>query len=156
MKQIITFSAKFGGELVLNTEFIAEKNGRYFFLSKTLRRFVQEDFYYAGIYLGKAKNGKFFPSFHLLSLIAKSRANKVVIDRKASWLFICGRDIFRKGIVAVQGLRSKNDFTLVMNEHGECLGFGKIVCSLDSAGKDTDIAVRNISDIGDFLRRESW
>lgn len=155
MKQIIALSAKFGVKLVLNPNFIAEKKGRYFFLSKTLRRFVQEDFYYAGIYLGKVKNGKFFPSFDLLSLMAKSKANKVVVNRKASWLFICGRDIFRKGIVTVQGLRGKNDYTLVMNEHSECLGFGRIVCDLDSSGKDTDIVVRNISDVGDFLRRES-
>jgi ribosome biogenesis protein Nip4 len=41
-----------------------------------------------------------------------------------------------------------------MNEFGECLGFGKIVCRLDGAAK-TEVAVKNISDVGDFLRREA-
>ena len=155
MKQIIDFSARFGGKLILNLDFVVKKGGRYFLLNRTLRRFIHKDFYYAGIYLGKIKDGKFFPSFNLLSLIAKNKANKVIIDRKTSWLFICGRDIFRKGIVTVQGARGKNDYTMVMNENGECLGFGKITYSLDVAGKETDVAVRNISDVGDFLRREA-
>jgi ribosome biogenesis protein Nip4 len=41
---------------------------------------------------------------------------------------------------------------LVLNSYGECLGFGKILRSLD--GKRKGLAVENILDIGDFLRRE--
>jgi ribosome biogenesis protein Nip4 len=43
----------------------------------------------------------------------------------------------------------------VLNEFGECLGFGKIISSLDEAAKEGEVVVRNVSDIGDFLRRES-
>jgi ribosome biogenesis protein Nip4 len=87
-------------------------------------------------------------------MLARGEANKIVVDKKAAWLFICGRDIFRKGIVAVHGSRRKGDHALVLNEFGECLGFGKIASSLEVAEK-TEVAVKNISDVGDFLRREA-
>ena len=63
-------------------------------------------------------------------------------------------DIFRKGIIAVYGSEKKGDHALVLNEFGECLGFGRIIRSLDEAQKN-EVAVKNVSDIGDFLRREN-
>ena len=41
-----------------------------------------------------------------------------------------------------------------MNEYDECLGFGKIVLNLRGAPDSEQIAIKNILDIGDFLRRE--
>ncbi|NWF97272.1 MAG: hypothetical protein HXY34_14130, partial [Candidatus Thorarchaeota archaeon] len=38
------------------------------------------------------------------------------------------------------------------NKYGECLGFGKILHNLEETREK--VAVKNISDIGDFLRRE--
>ena len=152
MKAIIDFAARFGAKLSLNPDLMVKKEGRYFLLTRLLRRFILEDFYYAGAYLGKTKAGKFFPSFNLLRKMGENKANSVVVDRKASWLFICGRDIFHEGIKSVHGSRRKGDITLVMNDFGECLGFGRILQDLSSKG--TCIAVKNISDIGDFLRRE--
>jgi ribosome biogenesis protein Nip4 len=155
MKAIMDFAFQLGAKFSLNPEFILNRTGRYFLVNKNLRGYTQKDFYYAGTYLGKVKNGKFFPSFNLLTMLAKGEANKIVVEKKAAWLFICGRDIFRKAILAVRGSRRKGDHTLVLNEFGDCLGFGKILCSLDEAAKKTEVAVKNISDIGDFLRRES-
>jgi ribosome biogenesis protein Nip4 len=117
-----------------------------------LKRLISKDFFYAGTYLGKTKRGKFFPSFNLLRMITRKKANKVIVDKKTEWLFICGRDIFKKGMTEVTGLKRKGDYTLIVNQHGECLGFGKMLCNLDKA-KDA-VVVENISDIGDFLRRE--
>jgi ribosome biogenesis protein Nip4 len=154
MKAIKNFAFQCGAKLSLNPEFILNKNGRYFLVNKNLHGYIHKDFYYAGTYLGKAKKGKFFPSFNLLAIFARGDANKIVVDKKAAWLFICGRDIFRRGILTVCGSRKKGDHTLVMNEFGECLGFGKIVCRLDEGAKETEVAVENISDVGDFLRRE--
>ena len=63
-----------------------------------LKKVLQGDFYYAGLYLGKVgKKGGFFPSFNLLNMLVDAVANKIVVDQKAAWLFICGRDIFRLG-----------------------------------------------------------
>ena len=153
MKPISDFALQVGAKIILNAKFMAKKGRRYFLLNENLKRLIRKDFYYAGTYLGKAKNGKFFPSFNLLAMLAKGEANKIVVDRKAAWLFICGRDVFRRGILAVHGSRRKGDYTLVVNEFGECLGFGKITHSLDA--EENQIVVKNISDIGDFLRREA-
>ncbi len=113
---------------------------------------VRDYFFYAGLYLGKTKKGKFFPSFNLLAMLAETKINTVVVVEKAAWLFICGRDVLGEGIRAIHGSRRRGDFTLVLNEFGECLGFGRIANDLSS--KNVNLAVRNISDVGDFLRRE--
>ena len=131
---------------------VVEKEGRYYLLNKKLQGIARKDFFYAGRYLGKEKKHKFFPSFNLLSILAECRANKVIVDDKAAWLFICGRDVFRNRITAVQGSKRKGDFTLVLNRFGECLGFGMITYDLDVG--DGETAVKNVSDVGDFLRRE--
>jgi ribosome biogenesis protein Nip4 len=51
------------------------------------------------------------------------------------------------------GSKRKSDATLVLNEFGECLGFGKIL--EDITGSEGRIVVKNVLDVGDFLRRES-
>jgi len=155
MKAIMKFAFQVGAQFSLNPDFVVNKAGRYFLLNEALLKVAQRDFYYAGTYLGKVKKGKFFPSFNLLAILARGEANKIVVDKKASWLFICGRDIFRKGILAVYGSRKKGDHALVLNELGECLGFGKIISSLGEETKKTEVAVKNVLDIGDFLRREA-
>jgi ribosome biogenesis protein Nip4 len=152
MKPILDFALQVGAKLALNANLIVKKSERYFLLNENLKRLLRKDFYYAGAYLGKVKNEKFFPSFNLLALLAKGEANKIVVDGKAAWLFICGRDLFRMGIVAVHGSRRKGAHTLVLNEYGECLGFGKITRNLDA--EEAHVVVKNISDVGDLLRRE--
>jgi ribosome biogenesis protein Nip4 len=153
-KPILTFAAQFGVQIALNLDLMAEKYGRYYLINPALKPLVKQDFFYAGIYLGKAKEGKFFPSFNLLAMFAKKEANRIILDRKASWLFICGRDILGKSIMRVQGPGKKDTNTLVINEFGECLGFGRIVEKLRDVAADNKIVVRNVLDIGDFLRRE--
>ena len=153
MKPISDFATQFNVRATLDESLIAKKDNRLFLLNKNLEKLIQKEFYYAGAYLGKAKNGKFFPSFSLLTMIANARnANKVTVDKKTAWLFICGRDVFHRGITETKGSRKKGSYTLVLNERGECLGFGKIV--RDLAEETAGVAVKNISDIGDFLRRE--
>jgi ribosome biogenesis protein Nip4 len=136
----------------LNEKLVVKKGNRYFLLNEKLKNLIGKDFFYAGIYLGKAKNGKFFPSFNLLSMIAQEKANKIFVDKRSEWLFICGRDIFKRGITKVMGSKRKGDYTLILNQYGECLGFGRIVGNLDEIVDG--VAVKNISDLGDFLRRE--
>ena len=146
-------ASRFGAQVAFNSQFILEKSQRYYLLNPRLKKVGQEDFFYAGLYLGKVgKNGGFFPSFNLLNLLVDVAANKVVVDRKAAWLFICGRDIFSEGVVKVMGSKRKGDVTLVLNEFGECLGFGTVMNILN--GSAGNVAVKNVLDIGDFLRRE--
>ncbi len=146
------FAAKVNAKLMIDFRLVVEKEGRFFLLNNNLKSILRDDFFYAGAYLGKAKKGKFFPSFILLTMLATGKANKVVVNEKAGWLFVCGRDILAEGVKEVQGSRRKGDFTLVVNVFGECLGFGRILNDLSLKG--AGVAVQHVSDIGDFLRRE--
>jgi len=152
MKLIKDFVSRFGAKISLDEFLVVEKQNRYFLLNIELKKLIAKDFFYAGIYLGKAKNGRFFPSFNLLKILAKKKANKIIVDKKTEWLFICGRDIFQKGITKVIGSKRKGDYALILNQHSECVGFGKILRNLDE--EKEGVAVKNISDLGDFLRRE--
>ncbi len=153
-KAITNFALQLGVKITLNIDFIVEKTGRFFLINSVLKPFVAKDYYYAGVFLGKVKGGKFFPSFNLLGMLAKNGANRIVVDSKAAWLFICGRDVLCAGVVRFYGSGKRNTNVLVLNEFGECLGFGRISANLSSLGTKNEIAVRNVSDIGDFLRRE--
>jgi ribosome biogenesis protein Nip4 len=152
MKPYEAFASRFGGKVAFNVEFIVEKNQRFYMLNPRVKKLLG-NFYYAGMYLGKVKNGVFFPSFNLLYMLVDVAANKVVVDCKAGWLFICGRDVFGSGIIKVMGSKRKGDATLVLNEFGECLGFGWI--KADLGGLPVEVAVKNVLDLGDFLRRET-
>jgi ribosome biogenesis protein Nip4 len=153
IRPIQDFVGLFGTSISLDESLIVRRGNRYFLVSASLKRLVSKDFFYAGTYLGKVKNGKFFPGFDLLSMLAKKRPNKVVVNMKTEWLFICGRDVFKQGILKVMGSPRKGDHVLVVNRHGECLGFGRAVSDLDEEGGG--VAVKNVLDIGDFLRREA-
>jgi len=152
IKEINDFASLFGSSPSLNEELIVKKHNRYFLLNEALKKSISTDFFYAGIYLGKTVGGKLFPGFELLRLLAEKKANNIIVDKKTEWLFICGRDIFKQGIVSIAGAGSRGEHVLVLNNHGECLGFGRIVC--DFSKTERGLAVKNILDIGDFLRRE--
>jgi ribosome biogenesis protein Nip4 len=155
-KVITNFAAQFGLQVAFNPDLVIEKNGRFYLINERLKPLIKHDFFYAGLFLGKAKEGKFFPSFNLLSIFAKQGGNRVVVEKKAAWLFICGRDILAKSLMHIHGSGKKNTNTLILNEFGECLGFGRIVGNLSGDDQSDEIAVRNVSDVGDFLRRERY
>ncbi|MEM3443144.1 MAG: hypothetical protein QXM86_04740 [Candidatus Bathyarchaeia archaeon] len=153
MNLVIEFARKFGAEIEIDKKFVFRNEDKLFLLNDKLVEFVKTDFIYAGIYLGKIKDGQFFPSFNLLKIIAeKKEANKVLVDKKSEWLFICGRDVFKRGITKVFGSVTRGSYVLVLNKNNECLGFGEIVKDLGTIKKG--VAVKNILDVGDFLRRE--
>jgi ribosome biogenesis protein Nip4 len=152
IKEIYDFASLFGSSLSLNEELVVRKQNRYFLLNQVLKKSVSTDFFCAGVYLGRTVGGRFFPGFELLRLLAEKKASRVIVDKKTEWLFICGRDIFKQGIVNFVGTGSKGEHVLVLNNHGECLGFGRIVCDLGKT--ERGLAVKNILDVGDFLRRE--
>ena len=152
MKLMPDFIKRFGSPLRLDGALMLKEENRFFLLNANLEKVAMKAFFYAGTYLGKVKNDKFFPSFPLLSMMAEGKANKVMVDRKTEWLFICGRDIFKRGIAEAVGSKKRGAYTLVINQHGECLGFGRITTDLDKTRRG--LVVKSISDVGDFLRRE--
>lgn len=154
MKAIKDFVEHFGASIVLDQRLVTKKENRYFLLNKNLKKQVRQEFFYAGVYLGKLKGSRFFPSFPLLKMLVDYRSNKTVVDKKTAWLFICGRDIFKKGILHLDGTERKGEYTLILNEYDECLGFGKILHNIRKEKDETKVVIKNILDIGDFLRRE--
>jgi len=152
IEPINDFANLFRTSIHLNENLVAKQQNRCFLLTGTLKKLASRGFSYAGTYLGKTANGRFFPSLELLRMIAKEKANNVVVDKRTEWLFICGRDVFKQGIIKVVGSYKRGDYVLILNRHGECLGYGRIVDDL-SKGKER-MVIKNILDIGDFLRRE--
>ncbi|MDW8040390.1 MAG: hypothetical protein RMJ03_03060 [Nitrososphaerota archaeon] len=148
------FARLFGVELPLDNRFVVERGGCYFLLSEKLKDLTEKrgGWRHAGTYLGKVKGESFQPSFPLLFMIAEKAKNRIVVDDKSAWLFVCGRDIFKEGILKTEGSSEKGNCTLIFNRHGECLGYGKIVKNLNKL--KSGLAVKNLLDVGDFLRRE--
>ena len=154
MKAIVDFANRFNARLSLDIDLTLAKEGRYFLVNESLKPLIRKDFFYAGAYIGKVKNRIFFPSFILLTMIAEIKANKIVVDDKSAWLFIVGRDVFKRGILKAAGARRRGAYTLILNRRNECLGFGRILRNLDEAAGESAVMIKNIADIGDFLRRE--
>jgi ribosome biogenesis protein Nip4 len=157
MNPLPRFARQFGANITLNPRLVVQKANRFFLLNSSLQSFAVTDFFYAGLYLGKVKSGVFFPSFNLLNILADSATNRIVLTSEAAWLFICKRDILKKSIVRFYGSGRKNTAVLVQNEFGECLGFGRIIGNLSDLTdliEDNEIVVKNVLDLGDFLRRE--
>ncbi|MDG6222526.1 MAG: hypothetical protein IAX21_00490 [Candidatus Bathyarchaeota archaeon] len=153
MKEINEFVAQFGVTISFDDKQVVRKANRYYMLSNKLIQQSPKGFFYAGEYLGAVKGTGFFPGFALLRLIAKTKANKITLDQKAAWLFICGRDIFKRGLLKDGNLKN-GEYTLVVNEHDECLGFGRVMINIRGEIDMDKVAVKNILDVGDFLRRE--
>lgn len=154
MVQLIRdFVKRFATKISIDDKLVIKKANRYFLLNENIRKSLMKSFFFAGSLLGENRKGEFVPGFALLRLIAKEDSNKIVVDRKSEWLFICGRDLFKRGIANVTKPVKSGDFVLVLNQNHECLGFGKIIRNLDIT---TDgVVVENLLDLGDFLRRES-
>jgi ribosome biogenesis protein Nip4 len=154
LRAIKDFVERFRASVALDKSLLIKNKQRYYLLNERLKKQIQQDFFYAGVYLGKLKGRTFFPSFPLLTQMAEGKGNKIVVDKKTAWLFICGRDVFKQGILELKGTKRKGDYTLVLNEHNECLGFGKITRDIRKDTEANQVVVKNILDLGDFLRRE--
>ena len=78
-------------------------------------------------------------------MIAETGASKVYVDERTEWLFICGRDVFKRGVKKTTGIAGRGDYTLVVNLRGECLGFGQFL--VDSTEEREGVAVQNLLDL---------
>jgi len=115
---------------------------RFFMLNRRLEETMKNNNLqpeYVGAYLGYTKNDKFVPSFILLSIIAKITERVTVINKKQEWLFTNNKDLNTKGKTGV-----KEGFVIVTNSWKEVLGLGEIKGN----------RLRNLADVGDFMRRE--
>ena len=101
---------------------------------------------YTGTYLGQNRE-RFEPSSILLQLLGvELNTHKVYVDRETAWLFVVSKNVFEENIIKSVGLRL-GGYVLVMYEDF-CIGYGRYETSYNRR------IIRNLYDIGDFLRRE--
>ena len=102
---------------------------------------------YTGTYLGQNKQ-RFEPSSILLQTLSdEPSTHKVYVDRDTAWLFVVGKDIFDENIMdRAAGVRLGGYCLVMFGE--ECIGYGRYETSRDLR------VVKNLYDVGDFLRRE--
>ncbi|MCF7798348.1 hypothetical protein K9M74_00425 [Candidatus Woesearchaeota archaeon] len=75
-----------------------------------------------GLFLGTRNKHHFTPSINLLRLITPHTSQKIVLNEKAAWLFVCGRDAFPNNVLSGD-MDAKQ--VIVQNEEGEVLGMAK-------------------------------
>ena len=109
---------------------------------------LKEQPMHIGIYLGHMRKDDFVPSIALVEMIAKHSDRKLVVNKEAEWLFLCGRPLMGKSIIKSN---VKDGLVLVQNENDENLGFGRVIGAIE---KNDKIVVKNLLDRGNFLRRE--
>jgi len=156
LKHIEDFAHRFGVKIILDQSLLVESHHRYFLLKPGLKELASRNFISVGLYLGRTRRGKLSPSFNLLRMIAREKSNKTFVDERTAWLFICGRDIFARGIMKIRGRTRRGDYTLICNHRDECLGFGEMLYDDEAQIRSAmnKPVISNILDIGDFLRRE--
>ncbi len=110
--------------------------------------------YSAGLFLGYLEKGRYRPSLPLAHVVAKYAERGVVaVSDKAAQLFLYGRDVFSGSITRFLGPLRKGDLVVVLNPLGEALGYGEVVSPPQEWLHGSEIAVRNLQDLGWYLRR---
>ena len=113
---------------------------------RNLRTEIQRDVYSLGIFLGEEKE-RFYPSPALVELISKipdAEKRKVYINKKAEWLFLCGRNVLPESI-SKNPNHLQEGLVLIQNEGDENLGYGEFK-------KEDKLIIRNLLDKGRYLR----
>lgn len=127
--------------------------GKEFFLDNKeltkLRDKIGVEPFSQGLFLGKIKSKRFYPSPALIDVIAKHSTRKVYVNDKAEWLFLCNKDIFGKSIIKANVRRG---ICLIQNRIDENLGYGKIISPLD---RKNQVVIKNILDRAEYLRMEN-
>jgi ribosome biogenesis protein Nip4 len=137
-----------GSRLAPDEEGLVRINNKRFIEAEALTGLLptRRALVYTGRFLGRDKR-VFIPSSILLEELAREPGTrKAHVDRRTGWLFVCGRDVFEENM-GIEGRLRLGELYLVVSE-GDCLGYGRIE---EFEGR---LILRNLFDLGDFLRRE--
>lgn len=122
-----------------------EKQGRkYYLINKEVESIKKETNRrpeYLGVFLGEKKKS-FHPSPALIELLSKNSNSKSVVNEKAEWMFLCGKDVFAENTSGKQ-----SGIVFVQNEYDENLGYGKWM------KKKGRLIIKNMLDKGVYLRK---
>ena len=152
MRMLRAFLEGVGSSYLPDEEGVVKVNNKRFTLDEGLLGLIvrRDNLVYAGRFMGKNRR-EFHPSAILLRELTSEEGppNRVHVDREVGWLFVCGRDIFEESALRVEGGFKEGTLSLVMMD-GHYLGYGRVQ---SSEGRRI---LKNLFDIGDFLRRERW
>ena len=130
-------------------DILARRIGRHYYLAEQrlwdMKHGIDRDLFSIGLYLGEEKH-LFEPSpvmVELLSKMPEADSRKIFINKKAEWLFLCGRNLLPESVKNPNNLVS--GFVLVQNERDENLGYGLF------KQQDT-LIIKNVLDKGKYLR----
>ncbi|MGM5480806.1 MAG: hypothetical protein ACQESE_00180 [Nanobdellota archaeon] len=145
------FIKRFTDKELFSENDIVSSQGEYYLVPKPIRELVstaREEPSSQGLYLGHVKDGVFHAGATLLQRLTPLTDKKIVLNEKAAWLFVCGRDVFSKNIVEEKSIKTPKGLVLVLDTNEEVVGLAK---PMKSGGQHM---FRNITDIGNRLRRE--
>ncbi|MFA6088306.1 MAG: hypothetical protein WC755_00450 [Candidatus Woesearchaeota archaeon] len=97
---------------------------------------------------------RFEPSITLIKKLSKMTDRKVTVNEKGEFLFLCGRNLLRQSVIGYTDTVKKNGMVIVCDHEGLCLGYGRLLVYFDNRLSAEDVVVKNLLDLGDFLRRE--
>jgi len=147
------FIERFTNENLVDEESVFQLGEEWYSVPKSLFKLGKDlprHPVFVGTFLGRKKNNYIVPGVALLDLLAASKkTKKVFVADKAGWLFVCGKNVLHSSVQNVENAPQKGDWVLVMQSE-DCLGFGEVETELS----DAKGAIKNLFDIGDFLRRE--
>jgi predicted RNA-binding protein (TIGR00451 family) len=154
IKYLNDFVSKFCDMKIENVIYI---NENFFLVLDQQKKIIESLFLkpvFAGEFLGTFKKDRkvFFPSITLIKMISKKCKKKVILNKKGSFLFLCGRDLMNESIVIYEEEIKKGDYVLVFDNKDDCIGYGEAITDLSN--RRGGIVIRNKLDLGDFLRRE--
>ncbi|MGV8141936.1 MAG: hypothetical protein ACP5NW_05845 [Candidatus Woesearchaeota archaeon] len=150
MSSDLTLFNKFTKQFT-NTELTdIRRIGRNFYKAEerlwNIKNSVNRDVYAIGLFLGEEKMG-FSPSPALIELISKfpdAQSKKIFVNKKAEWMFSCGRNVLSDSIL--KNPHNLNEgLVLVQNENDENLGYGQFK-------KEDTLIIKHILDKGRYLR----
>ena len=146
----LTLFNKFTSQFTAKELTDVHRVGRNFYLAEErlwqIKNGVNRDVYSLGLFLGEEKMG-FSPSPALVELLSKlpeSDGRKVFINKKAEWLFLCGRNILSESI-SKNPSHLNDGIVFVQNEKDENLGYGQFK-------KEDTLIIKHILDKGRYLR----
>lgn len=129
-------------------ENIIKINKKYFLINDSLKPIMdkldEDDIRFAGLFLGEERSKKFNATNNSLALLKDKTERWIKLNKQASWLFICGRDIFQESL---ESEGNSHSIVIVLNEHSEVIGLAK-------RDKKEKNIFKNFYDIGHMLRRE--
>ncbi len=99
--------------------------------------------YFAGLYLGEIKGGKFHLGLEGGTLLSRQASKTITVDDNVEKLVLYGRDVFINSILKYGHPLKQGDKCLILNKNGEFLAIGRLRGNI----------IENLLDKGWYLRK---